>query len=126
MSSPKVERDRVLSLLADGQITVQQASQLLDTIAFATPFVGRERIVRVQTTGLRSMSSESKGFSGKLSVAIPLSLLEKSLQLASYLLPQLERSEVGELLTSLHFVAMGRVFDLQDLERGERLEIFLE
>jgi hypothetical protein len=120
MAASNDERDRILHLLEAGQVTAAQASQLLD--ALGTERAGlrsRDRTVRVKVTDLQANRQ-------KVSVTIPVSLIQVGLRLGGRLAPQLSGSALEDLLRTIESGATGRLLDMQDLEEGERIEIYVE
>ncbi|SRR5579883_1674766 len=123
MPISKEERNRILSLVESGQVNAQQAALLLDTLEDEqerSPERQRERIIRVQAT---SMHMKSKAH---LTASIPLRLLKISIRLGARLAPQLNQETVQDLIYSVEQGASGRLLDVQDLEQGERVEVFVE
>jgi hypothetical protein len=57
---------------------------------------------------------------------MPVSLIKVSLRLGAQLIPQLKNNAVDDLVRAIDTGNTGRLLDLQDLENGERLEIFVE
>ncbi len=124
MSASKDERDRILALLEAGQVSASEAAQLLDALEAEPerlPERGRERVLRLRTTNTHAQLHKVN-----FSAAIPVSLIRVSLRLGAQLLPQLSRSTLEDLLRSIESGASGRLLDVQDLEQGERLEVFIE
>lgn len=118
------ERDRILTLLEIGQINAQQAAQLLDALASEParpPEQRRERTLRIRTTNLSAKSQKVH-----ILASLPLNLIRHSLHLGAQLFPTLSDSSFTELLFAIEHGSTGRLLDLQDLEHGERLEIFVE
>ncbi len=128
MAASKDERDRILRLVESGQITAIQAAQLLDTLE-DTESVGiplamhrmRERVIHVRSTNTNAPTNKVT-----VNATLPLSLLKAGLRLGERFLPQLMSSEVTDLLQTIETGTSGRVLDLQDMEKGERLEVFVE
>lgn len=124
MPVSKDERDRILRLVEAGQITAMQAAGLLDALATEadyTPEPKRERTLRLRATNLRSGSHKTS-----IVATIPVGLVKVSLRLGTNLFPQLGSSALEDLLRAIERSATGRVLDVQDMEAGERLEIFVE
>lgn len=122
MASATEERDQILRLLESGRVTADQAAQLLDALEpeqerRATP--QRPRMVRVRVTNLQASRST-------INVTVPSSLIRVALRLATRLAPQVSGSALEDLLRAMESGATGRLLDLQDLEEGERVEIFAE
>ncbi len=124
MAASKDERARILHLIEEGQITALQAAQLLDALETdgeRPDEPARDRIIRVRMTSLNPRAPKTN-----VAATLPISLIRASLHLGTRLLPQLGNSALEDLLRAIDNRAAGRLLDLQDLDRGERLEIFVE
>lgn len=124
MSTSKDERDRILHMIETGQVTAEQAAQLLDTLETESDRPAeriRGRTLRVQATSLNARMQKVH-----MTATLPVSVIKASLRLGARLLPQLSNSTLEDLLRTIENGVTGRVLDLQDLEKGERLEIFVE
>ena len=124
MTASKDERARILHLIEDGQVTALQAAQLLDALETDREYSGdrsRDRILRVRITSMNPRSQKVNA-----AATLPTSLIRAGLRLGVKFLPQLSNGTLEDLLRSIDSRAAGRLLDLQDLERGERLEIFVE
>ncbi len=119
------ERNRILHMIEMGQMTAEQAAQLLDALGTERerPTVDpyRKRTVRIRVTN--SAASRQKI---NLTATLPVYLIEVGLRLGTRLIPQLSESALEGLLRSIEEGATGRLLDIQDLEAGERVEIFAE
>ncbi len=122
MASAVEERIQILRMLESGKVTVEQAAQLLDTLG---PETGRrsaqqrQRTVRVRVTSMAASRQT-------INVTVPANLIRVGLRLATRLAPQVSGSALEDLLRAMESGAPGRLLDLQDLEEGERVEIFAE
>ena len=123
MMALKEERDRVLQMIEEGQLTAAQASVLLDTFDEEQDRMrenlderDRHRVVRFQTTSVHRKH---------MTATIPVNLIKVALRLGTQLMPQLHSHALEDLIWAIEQGAVGRVLDLQDLEKGERLEIFI-
>lgn len=124
MAASKDERDRILNLVEDGQVTAAQAAQLLDALeteAERPSERNRDRVVRVRVTSMNPRLQKAN-----ITATLPLNLIRVSLRLGTQLLPQLSNTALEDLLKAIDSRAAGRLLDLQDLDKGERLEIFVE
>ena len=124
MPASKDERDRILQLVEAGQITAMQASGLLDALAAEAGYVPepkRERMLRLRASNLRPGGQRTN-----IVATIPVGLIKVSLRLGTNLFPQLGSSALEDLLRAIDRSSTGRILDVQDMEAGERLEIFVE
>ena len=122
MASSTDERNHILYMVETGKVTATQAAQLLDTLELEPErprAQSRNRTARVRVTNLASNRQ-------KVNVTIPVSLIQVGLRLGTRLAPQLSGSALEDLLRAIESGATGRLLDLQDLEEGERVEIFAE
>lgn len=115
------ERLRILKLIEDGQVSAEEGAQLIDALGGprerARPAVART--LRVRVTNLASHRQT-------INVTIPVSLVEVGLKLGARLAPRLAKTNPDELMQAIETGATGRIFELQDLDEGERIEIFVE
>jgi hypothetical protein len=124
MSASRDERDRILNLIEQGRVTADEAAQLLDALEAESerPFEHtRDRVLRVRVTTLNARRQRVN-----VVATLPLSLIRVSLRLGMQLVPQLSNTALQDLLRAIDNQAAGRLLDLQDLDKGERLEIFVE
>lgn len=124
MPVSKEERNRILHLVEVGQVSAQQAEQLFDALEEEQPRVVepvRERILRIRATSMNPGLSRVH-----LMAVMPVNLIKMSLRLGAKLVPQLSNNALEGLLQAIERGATGRLLDLQDLEKGERLEVFVE
>lgn len=125
MAVSRDERNRILEMVAAGQVSVDEASQLFDALLeeparFPAPPV-QNRTVRVWVTDMATRNRKVN-----MTATLPVNVLRASLQTLSSLVPPLRDGRAEELLNSLETGITGRVMDLQDLEDGKRVEIFIE
>ncbi len=122
MATARDERNHILQLVEMGKVTAAQAAQLLDMLDLEHKEAGersRSRSVRVRVTKLANGQQ-------KVNVVLPVHLLHVGLRLATRLAPQVSGSALEDLWLAMAGGASGRLLDLQDLEEGERVEIFAE
>jgi len=118
-------------MLELGQVTAEQAGSLLDALESEHAsdgeqrrrdrMRGRDRTVRLRVTTLSPKSQKIN-----VIASLPVSVIRTSLRLGAKLVPQLGNNAYEDLLRAIENGATGRLLDLQDLEKGERLEIFVE
>lgn len=116
------ERVRTLKLIESGQISAEEGARLLETLeadAMRQRLASRTRSLRIQVTDLATRRP-------KVNVMIPVSLVGVGLKLGARLFPRETSNIADELRRAVDSGMNGRVFDMQDLEENERIEIFLE
>ena len=120
----KDERNRILEMVESGQVTAIEAAQLLDAMEQERQ-VERTSSKKDRVLRLRATSVNAKNQKVYLTAVFPIALLRTSLRLGIRLIPQLGGSALEDLLQSIENETTGRILDLQDMEKGERLEIFV-
>jgi hypothetical protein len=126
MGVSREERNRILNMVAAGQVSAADAGQLFDALltepAEPSPRPqDQNRIVRVWVTNMNTRSRQVN-----LTATLPVSVLRASLYALGGLMPQLRDGRAEDVLRSLENGITGRIMDLQDLEDGKRIEIFIE
>jgi hypothetical protein len=127
MATSTDERDRILRLIEAGDITATQAAQLLDALVTeqAQPADRGERIQN-RTVRIWLTDTATRRQKIKLTATLPTPLIGTSLHLLTHLAPQLNETTIRQLIDAIERGLTGRLLDLQDLEEGTRLEIFIE
>jgi hypothetical protein len=123
MAVSREERNRILSMVEAGQVSAEDAAQLFDALleepAPAPP--AQNRILRVWVTDMATRSRRVN-----LTATLPVNVLRIGLHALERLVPPLRDGRAEQIVRSLESGATGRVMDLQDLEDGTRVEIFIE
>ncbi len=124
MKTSSDERNRILSMIESGQITAAQAAQLLDALVSGQeqPAEGMQnRTLRIWMT---DMATNRKKMI--VTATMPINLISMSLHMLTRLVPQLNDGTIQNILRAIERGNTGRLLDLQDLEEGKRVEIFVE
>ena len=118
------ERNRILNMIESGQITAGQAAQLLDTLLPEYEQSGGQIENRTVRIWLSDMSTNRRKMN--MTATIPVYLVSMSLRLLARLVSQLNDSTIQNVIRAIERGTTGRLLDLQDLEEGKRLEVFVE
>ncbi len=124
MATSIEERNRILKMIELGQITAAQAAQLLDTLVPEYEQSGgqmQNRTVRIWMTDISTNRRKMN-----ITATMPMYLISMSLRLLANMVSQFNDGTIQNLLHALERGTTGRLLDLQDLEEGKRLEIFVE
>ena len=116
------ERMRILKLIESGQVSAAEGSRLIEALGEpprerARP--GAPRTLRVRVTNLATRRQT-------INVTIPVSLVGIGLKLGARLAPKVAGANADEIMQAIETGATGRIFEMQDLDEGERVEIFVE
>jgi polyhydroxyalkanoate synthesis regulator phasin len=118
------ERNRILNMIESGQITAAQAAQLLDTLLPKYEQSGSQVENRTVRIWMTDMSINRRKMN--MTATIPVSLVSMSLRMLARMVSQLNDSTIQNVIRAIERGTAGRLLDLQDLEEGKRLEIFVE
>ena len=124
MTTSTDERNRILNMIESGQITAGQAAQLLDTLLpehEQSSGQMENRTLRIWMTDMSTNRSKMN-----VTATLPVYLVSMSLRLLARLVSQLNDSTIQNVIRAIERGTTGRLLDLQDLEEGKRLEIFVE
>ena len=124
MTTSTNERNRILGMIESGQITAAQAAGLLDTLMLNYEQARSQVENRTVRIWMTDMFNNRKKMN--MTATIPVYLVNMSLRLLARLVSQLDDGTIQQVIRALERGTTGRLLDLQDLEEGKRLEIFVE
>lgn len=116
------ERIKILQMIQDGKISAEDGAKLLSALNESGP--GRasgyrqkdSRTIRIRVTDQFTGKS-------KVSINLPLGLVDAGLNIASNFIPDLG---IEEISSAIRDGLTGKIIDVIDDEDGERVEIFIE
>ncbi len=124
MTTSTDERNRILNMIESGQITAAQAAQLLDTLLPDYEQSGGQMENRTVRVWMTDMSTNRRKMN--MTATMPVYLVSMSLRLLARLVSQLNDSTIQNVIGAIERGTTGRLLDVQDLEEGKRLEVFVE
>ena len=119
------ERMQILRMIENRQITAEQGSQLLSALEEATSneqFAaepGRAQWFRVRVTDMASGKH-------KVNVNIPMGLVNVGMRMGARFAPEIDSVNIQEIMQAVKQGAQGKILDVENLEQGERVEIYVE
>jgi len=123
------DRNRILNLVESGQITAMEAAQLLDALVAGHELDHQHTGERIQNRTVRFWMSDLATTRKRINVTatMPLNLIQATLQMLAHMVPQLnDNNTVQNVIRAIETGTTGRLLDMQDLEEGKRIEIFVE
>ena len=124
------ERLQILKMLEDGTITVDEAATLLAALESG---VKKERGIRQPGPGsaqwLRVRVTDQNTGKQKVTVNVPVSLVDVALKVGAKFAPELEDMDnqvVMDAIEAIKSGAQGKIVEVEDDEDGERVEVFVE
>ncbi len=121
------ERMQILKMIEAGTISASEGAELLRALEKdkssqpSTPLRGASepRWFRVRVT-------DTKTGKNKVSVNIPMGLVNVGMKMGARFSPELEGMDFDEISELIQSGGQGKVMDVIDEEEGERVEIFVE
>lgn len=116
------ERIKILQMIQDGKISPEDGAKLLSALNESGPVKPRTsrfsdaRMIRVRVTDKFTGKS-------KVSVNLPLGLVDAGLNIASNFVPNMV---VDDISSAIREGLTGKIIDVVDEEDGEHVEIFIE
>jgi predicted DNA-binding protein (UPF0251 family) len=120
------DRARILQMVSEGKISAVQGAELLNAMHSngepdvpPTPTGGKASWLRVRVTNLETGRA-------KVNVNLPFSLVRAGLKIGGHFSPEIKDIDWDELLAAIDEGAAGKLVDVEDLEGGEKVEIFVD
>lgn len=125
MMASSEERLKILQMIQDGKISAEDGAKLLEALnkgarepgfAFASRGQRDSRYLRVRVTNMDSGKT-------KVSVNLPLSLVDAGMSIASNFAPGIAEADIMDAIRN---GMVGKVIDVIDEEDREHVEIFID
>jgi hypothetical protein len=122
------ERTRILQMVSENKIDAQEGARLLAALNNAAPGdevreeiarTGQARWFRVRVTNLETGRT-------KVNVNLPLSLVKVGLKVGARFSPEVEEMDWDELMVAIQEGAAGKLVEVEDVEDGEKVEVYVE
>jgi hypothetical protein len=118
-----VNRIEVLKMVEAGQLSAAEAAAKLAApkkpgVTMTMPS-GQMRWLHVRVTDLDTGQS-------KVTVNLPMSLVQVGLSIGSHFAPELDGLDWQTIADALNDETTGRLVEVEDLEKGERVEVYAD
>lgn len=118
------ERLLILKMIESGKISAKEGKRLLDALKQQEPrrqepTSGSPKWLRVRVTNHRSGEN-------RVSFNVPMRLVDIGLRMAERFVPDSELYDFQELQAMLRSGVQGKIFEADDQESNEHIEIFVE
>ena len=127
------ERTKILKMVADGILSIEEAEKLLDVIDDAQPSEqqhtaseGDWNITGKKGKWLRVVVSDTNTGHKKVNLRLPSGLISAGLKIGSRFAPEIEEINAQEIIDALSQNVQGKFIDVFDDEDGEHVEIYVE
>ena len=116
------ERMKILDMVRDGKISPEEGTRLLQALQAGAKKAGNTRdprALRVRITDLRSGRT-------KVSVNIPMSLVNVGIKMGARFAPTNSNFDYDEVMDAIKSGATGKIVDIEDHNEGEHVELWIE
>lgn len=121
------ERMQILRMVAEGTISAEEGAKLLAALEpekkkVVTASIGapsEPRWFRVRVTDLETGRN-------KVNVNLPMSLVDVGTRMGARFAPELEDLDFNAIIEQIKGGAQGKIVEVEDMEGGERVEIYVE
>lgn len=126
------ERMQILKMLEEGDITADEAANLLSALEAGIKSENessRSRPPGQKARWLRVRVTEQATGKRKVSVNVPIGLVNVAMKIGAKFVPELDEMDsvhVAEAIEAIKSGAHGKIVEVEDDEDGDRVEIFVE
>lgn len=119
------ERMRILQMIQEGKVSAEEGANLLQALSRGgrptppPPPAHDPRLLRVRITDLHSGKT-------KVNVNIPMSLVNVGVKLGARFTPANADVNYDVIMDAIKGGTSGKLVDIEDLESGERVEVWVE
>jgi len=120
------ERMRILRMINEGKISAEEGAKLLAALREnrkepreVIPGGRNRNWLRIRVTDMKSNRN-------KVSVNLPLGLVEAGMKIGAQYAPELNGIDLTDIIEEIKNGAQGKIIDVIDDEDGEHVEIFIE
>jgi hypothetical protein len=114
-------------MVSENKIDAQEGARLLGALnapseadsGTETVRTGSARWFRVRVTDLETGRT-------KVNVNLPLSLVKVGLRMGAHFAPEVEELDWDELMEAIQDGAAGKLVEVEDMEDGEKVEVYVE
>lgn len=128
------ERLKVLKMVQDGKISVEDGIALLEVIGSAsssapqqpTPPRGTGAAGAESGRWFRVVVTDTRTGRARVNVRMPVSIVAAGMKMGARFAPQVKGLETEQMMDMLRSGMTGKIVDVYDEEDGEHVEVFIE
>ena len=120
------ERMQILKMIEEGKISAADGAELLRALDQAGPEKGQPLKGASQARWFRVRVTDMDSGRSKVNINIPMGLVNVGMRMGARFTPQIEGVDYQQLMEAIRSGQQGKIFDVENLEEGEHVEIFVE
>lgn len=119
------ERTRILQMVSDGKIDAAQGVELLKALKSTKAPDGPPQ-ASTKANWFRVKVTDMETGRTKVNVNLPFGLVRAGVKIGARFAPETEEVDWEELIEAINEGASGKLVDVEDIEGGEKVEVFVE
>ena len=124
--STSEERLKILQMLKDKKISVDEASKLLDAIETNSPAEDPVKPNVIQGKWMRIAVTEAGTGKAKVNLKLPISVVKAGIKIGAKFSPELGSLDSEKLMEAIREGGTGKILDVNDADDDEHVEIYIE
>ncbi|NLE99989.1 MAG: DUF2089 domain-containing protein [Anaerolineales bacterium] len=121
------ERMRVLQMLEEGKITVEEATGLLRALDGGRKPAARDPVTLTgESPTLRVHVTDLDTGNAKVNITLPFGLVRAGLGVAGHFAPNVADLDLSDLEAAMKAGTAGKIIEIEDQQSRERVEIYVE
>jgi SHOCT-like protein len=122
----KEERMQILRMIQSGQISADEGAKLLAALEDSKKSEAAANVAAAQGKFLRVRVTDMNSGRTRVNVNVPLALVNVGLKMGAKFIPDLEGMDANEIMDAIRSGAQGKIVDVEDMEDGEKVEVYIE
>jgi hypothetical protein len=122
------ERVKVLNMIEEGKISVEEGATLLKTLESPEAKQGFGRTQRnvSDRRQLRVRVDDAEGGRLKVNVVLPMALVNAGLNIASRFIDDVDSEHAAALMDAIEAGKTGKIVDVLDVDGDDHVQVFIE
>ena len=121
------ERARILQMVSEGKIDAAQGVELLNALKTSKqPDLPAQGSGSGSANWFRVRVTDMETGRTRVNVNIPFSLVKAGIKLGARFSPEMAGVEWDELIAAIDEGALGQIVDVEDIESGEKVQVYVE
>lgn len=127
MMATSEERMKILQMIQDDKITAEDGAKLLAALSESGKRTRRSAVSQASDNRyMRVRITDTFSGKTKVSVNLPLSLLDAGLNIAANFMPDMGDTNLEDMADAIRSGVVGKIVDVFDEEDGEHIEVYIE
>ena len=118
------ERLKILKMVEEGKINAEEAGRLLSALARND----RKRPANAddEPKWLRVRVTDFETGKPSVNITLPLSLVSVGLRMGARFVPEMDGLQMEEIAAAMREGVSGKIIDIDDVDEGQHVEVYLE